>query len=117
VPESGGEYAELARVQVEHGPDLVRAMVVGELDMSNADLVFEQLTAAASADHDLIVDLTGLAFIDSAGIAALDRLSRTVAGSHTRLRIVAPAGSVAGRTLALAGMDQVLPMATSEAAD
>ena len=116
MPQSGDDD-ELARVQVERHPDAVRVIVVGELDMSNAAAVYEQLAAAAVGDQDLVVDLSGLAFIDSAGIAVLDRLSRRLSQSSTRLRILAPEASVAGRTLALAGMDQVLPMATGETAD
>lgn len=109
MPESGDDH-QLARVQVEQGSDAARAMLVGELDMSNADRVYEELIAAAIGCRQLLVDLTGLDFIDSAGIAVLDRLSRALSQGSTQLRIIAPEGSVAGRTLALAGMDRVLPM-------
>ena len=87
------------------------AAVVGELDMSNADDIHQQLRAAASDAARLVVDLSGLGFIDSAGIAVLDRLHRELATGPTELRIAATPDSVAARTLRLAGMDRVLPMA------
>jgi len=87
------------------------AAVVGELDMSNADDIHQQLRAAASGATALVVDLSGLGFIDSAGIAILDRLHRELATGPTELRISATPDSVAARTLRLAGMDRVLPMA------
>lgn len=77
--------------------------------MSNADEIYQRLLVAARGCETLIVDLSGLAFIDSAGVAAIDRLNRTITGG-TALRVVAERGSVPARTLALAGMDQVLPM-------
>jgi anti-sigma B factor antagonist len=103
----------LAHVEVVAGEDAVVARVTGELDMSNAGTVHAELVRAGAGAARLVVDLAGLTFIDSAGIAALDRLHRDLVAGSAQLQIVAPEGCVALSTLRLAGMDQSLPMARS----
>jgi anti-sigma B factor antagonist len=116
VPDADDESG-LVAVRVDRQPQRTVVTLVGELDMSNAEDVFQQLSSAAAAGHEpLEVDLSKLGFIDSAGIATIDRLHRRLAESG-RLRVQAPADTVAGRTLRLAGMDQVLPMKAADPAD
>jgi anti-sigma B factor antagonist len=110
LPGQRDDHAPLAEVHVQHGPTGIVAALVGELDMSNADDIHQQLSGAAAHGGVLVVDLSGLGFIDSAGIAVLDRLHRDLASGPTELRVAATADSVAARTLSLAGMDRVLPM-------
>lgn len=117
MPREGAQVAEpndqtgLVTVQVDRLPDRTVATLVGELDMSNAQDVLRRLSEVATGAERLEVDLSRLQFIDSAGIAALDRLHRALAeGPADRLTVTAGPTTVAGRTLRLAGMDQVLPM-------
>lgn len=112
----GDAADELARVQVEQEDGFVRARLTGEVDLSNAEQVYEQVLAAAQDAPLLLVELSGLGFIDSAGMAAMGRLARALSTGMTRLRIVARRDSVAARTLALAGMDRVLPISSEESA-
>lgn len=116
MSELDDENGGLAAVRWERQDRSARADLIGEVDISNADDVLRELLSAADQGvGDLLVDLSGLRFIDSAGIAVMDRLTRALASGGTRLRIHAAEGSVAARTLALAGMDRVLPMSTGEA--
>jgi anti-anti-sigma factor len=51
------------------------ARLIGEIDASNATAIDEQLRAiAATARGVLVIDLDDLGYIDSAGIAALERV-------------------------------------------
>ncbi|MET7468118.1 STAS domain-containing protein [Micromonospora sp. NPDC005686] len=54
-------------------PDGVRVLAaVGEIDMSNASTFADALAGAVRADGDpLLVDLTEVEYLDSAGLAAL----------------------------------------------
>src|SRR5258708_30579789 len=45
----------------------------GELDVADAAYVTAVLTAVAAREPQIVVDLTGLAFIDSSGVEALAR--------------------------------------------
>jgi anti-anti-sigma factor len=108
--------APLVDVRVEQVMGRTRAVLLGELDMSNADHVQRRLIAAADGGGSFELDLSRLGFLDSAGIAALHRLHQALSadGQPGRLRVTAGQDTVAGRTLRLAGMDQVLRI---EAAD
>lgn len=67
--------AEPPTVQIDTHLDLAGAQVVvlsGELDSSSADSLKERLASIAlQPAQQLIFDLTGLRFMDSAGIAVL----------------------------------------------
>jgi anti-sigma B factor antagonist len=74
--------------------------VTGEIDMSNADEFGAALDRELAAGPALTVDLTGVAYLDSAGVAALfDR-----AATHD-LRLAAP--RLLDRVLRVSGLTQV----------
>jgi anti-sigma B factor antagonist len=76
-------------------------VVHGELDLTNAESLDRALSSATSSV--VIVDLTGLRFIDSAGMRTIDHAHRRLAGAGRSLLIVAPSESTAGWTLKIAG--------------
>lgn len=63
------------------------AHLIGELDMTTAHCLVERLRPIATAGRDLVVDLAGISFLGTAGLAALDELDRsaTAAGGSIRL--------------------------------
>ncbi len=74
--------SELLRIEASTTPR--RYLLIGEIDMSNADRVREFLMARAAEDEPAELDLSGITFLDSSGINAL------VAGS----KLFAEAGPV-----------------------
>ena len=60
---------ELSTRRDADGTPVVTA--VGEIDMSNADRFRDALGQAAGDDGRLVVDLTGVEYLDSAGVHAL----------------------------------------------
>ena len=60
---------ELSSRRDADGTPVVTA--VGEIDMSNADRFRDALGQAAGDDGRLVVDLTGVEYLDSAGVHAL----------------------------------------------
>jgi anti-sigma B factor antagonist len=69
-----------------------RAVVAlrGELDLVDAVAVAAALTAAAVSEPQIIVDLAGLEFIDSSGVAALARGRRQAWQAGGDLVLAAP---------------------------
>ena len=69
-----------------------RAVVAlrGELDLVDAVAVAAALTAAAESEPQIIVDLAGLEFIDSSGVAALARGRRQAWQGGGDLVLAAP---------------------------
>lgn len=83
--------------------------VRGELDLAGADLAREALAAAiGDGEGQVVVDLTGLSFIDSTGIAIL---VAAIAESDGRLRFIPSEAPAVARVLALTGVDARMPRA------
>jgi anti-sigma B factor antagonist len=63
------------------------AYLNGELDMSTVHCLVDRLRPVATAGRDLVVDLAGISFFGTAGLAAFDQLDRhaTAAGGSMRL--------------------------------
>lgn len=115
MPELGKPQAELATITFEQHGTTVHARLAGELDMSNAGDIHQRLLTAGRDSLRLLVDLSELTFIDSAGVSALDQLNLALT-QDGQLQIIAPDGSIPARTLALVGMDKILPMVPPEQA-
>lgn len=59
-------------LSVDRRPDGTQVVTaVGEIDMSNAENFRDALSRASAADGRLVVDLTGVEYLDSAGLTVL----------------------------------------------
>ena len=99
---------ELATIGFGQAERATVATIDGEVDLSNADRLLDELMAKVGTTPWLVLDLTGCLYLDSAGlrvIARVDVRCRTV-GSGLRL-VVDPGGSI-DRVLAMTHMDEVL---------
>jgi anti-anti-sigma factor len=76
----------------------------GELDLSGAPVVQERLREAQSSDAELIVDLSALTFIDSAGIRVLHQAQARSSAGGANLSFVRGTGQVQ-RVMALTRLD------------
>ena len=102
---------DLASLKVEERGELVVASVSGELDMSVAPALGDEIAAAVpTSARALIVDLSGLEFIDSSGIAMLFSLARRLSSRRQQLHVVAPEGEPVHRVLELVEFDRAAPM-------
>lgn len=111
----GSESTDLATVTVELQPRTTLASLAGEIDYSNAEQVYRRLAALAETVPELRIDLSGLQFIDSAGVATLVRLAtRSHAGQPPHLWFVAGQDTAVAHLLVRMGLTTVLPLAPSE---
>ncbi len=98
------------RVTVDRHQDGTVLRVFGDLDLETAPLLLDDAEPVlAGASGDLVIDLTGLDFIDSSGLSALIRINRRLSGTGRRFEIVPPRPSVA-KAFEITGLDQVLPL-------
>ena len=68
---------DLCTVETRQTDSHTIARLIGEVDASNAASIDEELRAIAGAVRNVfVVDLNELDYIDSAGIAVLERLAR-----------------------------------------
>jgi anti-sigma B factor antagonist len=106
--------SDLATVEVARRDGVRVATLAGEIDLSNATSIGQRLIAASGGDP-LVVDLSPLEYVDSAGIAMFYDIARRL--GEDRVRLVVTPAAIVRRTLTVAGVDTSLPMeATIEAA-
>ncbi|MGW4211320.1 STAS domain-containing protein [Lentzea sp. NPDC004789] len=85
--------------------------VAGEIDMSNDDLVRREVhTQLGARPGVLVLDLSEVEFIGSAGINLLVQSQREAVRHGTRLAVVAPGGGCVNRVLSIAGVSEVLDL-------
>jgi anti-anti-sigma factor len=101
-------HDDVLRVTVEpldHDVRLIRA--VGEIDMSSVAALRRELDAARVEAVTVVLDLSGVTFIDSSGLHLLLRASDSSAGSDRGFSMVRPSKSVL-RLIELSGTADVL---------
>ena len=82
--------------------------LTGEIDVATAVAVRSALRASFDEGHrDVVVDLTGVSFIDAAGLGVLVGAQRRFARAGGRLRVEHPQRSVR-RVLEITALDRVL---------
>ena len=107
---SGPGRPDLARVVLERHGGAVLARLSGEIDLSNAGTVEEEVTNGLAGSTAVAVDLSGLSYLDSAGLALLSRLAGRLSGLAGSLRLVVPPNAVVGRTLSISGLAAAIPV-------
>jgi anti-sigma B factor antagonist len=106
----GTGNGQLLKVRVERADaGAVVVALSGELDLSTIPMVEGPLLEQLRKSTGVIVDLTGLSFIDSCGIGMLIGAFRA-ADEELGLRTVIAPGSQVERVLRLAGVDRALPL-------
>jgi anti-sigma B factor antagonist len=110
----------MAEVRFERDDETVVAMLTGEVDMSNATSVRQQIAESVTPDDDaVIVDLSELSFIDSAGLHSLIELGTVLDERRQKLLLCLPPGSTIRRAIEIIGLPQAVSVYSdrSEAMD
>jgi anti-anti-sigma factor len=99
---------DLARVErgAVNGSQVVH--VSGEIDLSNAARVRDEIGAAIPDLSVVVVDLSGTVYLDSAGIAMFFRLAERLSYNRQELRLVVPADAPIRAVIGLTQLDQVI---------
>ena len=92
----------------------VRITVTGEIDMENAARVEQQILAAISNQlTNVILDLGGLDYIDSAGLRVLFTLGTRLDTLQITLELVVPPESPIRRVIDLCGLSGTIRIASN----
>jgi anti-anti-sigma factor len=103
--------SDLARVEGEHQGSLCLVRVHGEIDLSNAHEVSSAIGIAMGQEaQGLVVDLSDITYLDSAGVALLLRLAERLRSRRRQLHLVVPRGSPVRRALHFTGVPRVIPL-------
>jgi anti-anti-sigma factor len=97
----------LADLQITHVPGAIVARVVGEVDMSNAeDLGAAVIGATPNDAQGVILDLSRVDYLDSAGIYVIHGVRTSLQARGQMLVLVIPADSPVHDSLRLSGADR-----------
>lgn len=110
VPGDDEPAGDLLRLFQESDGGAVVLRAVGEVDMVTSQLLAKHLTCVESEvvpPAPIVLDLTGVTFLDSAGLTVLVDHHQRCVEMGTALRIVADHRAVL-RTLELTGLDALL---------
>jgi anti-sigma B factor antagonist len=103
-----------AEIVLEHRDGSVVARLTGEVDMSNASYVRDQLLASMPNEAiALVLDISGTRYIDSAGIEVLFDVSRRLGRRRQELRLVMPPDSPLRRVIQLTEVHTAAPVFAS----
>lgn len=103
--------SDLARVEGEQRGTICLVRVHGEIDLSNAHEVSSEIGVAMGQEaRRLVVDLSDITYLDSAGVALLLRLAERLRSRRRKLHLVAPRGSPVRRVLDFTGLPRVIPL-------
>lgn len=101
----------VASVRVEERDGVPVVIVTGEVDIVNATEVGGQLFGAApNTAAGLVVDLSGVTYLDSRGVHLLFELANRLRTRDQRLHLVVPARALIRRVLLLTHVDSVMPV-------
>jgi anti-sigma B factor antagonist len=99
----------LAEVGIEREDQTVVAVVTGEVDMSNAASVRQQIAEAVTPNDDaVLVDLSDLEFIDSAGLHSLIELATVLDERRQQFLLCVPKESQIGRAIEIIGLPRAV---------
>lgn len=110
--------SDQARITFEERDAVLDVRISGEIDLSNASDVERAIVEAVpNTMRGMVLDLSGVRYIDSAGVRMLANLSERFRWRQQLLRAVAPDGSRVRGVLSMAGAEDLVPLdVTAEAA-
>jgi anti-anti-sigma factor len=104
----------LADVQFDVYEQAVVCTVTGEVDLSNATQICDAIgEATPNTALGVVLDLSGVGYLDSAGIHLIYRLRENLRARGQKLMLAIPADSPVQDSLRLASVTQHLPIAPS----
>jgi anti-sigma B factor antagonist len=101
--------SDIVRLSVSSSDAVVRITAVGEVDSSSAPLLRTELDTVLDGGQleELVVDLDGVTFLDSAGLSVLAGAHRRATAAGVRLRVLA-SGRAVIRPLQITGLWDLL---------
>lgn len=100
---------ELSSVRFERDGAIAIAVVSGEVDMSNATAVRQRIAEFVTPDDQaLVLDLSSVSFMDSAGLHAVFELGEALDERRQQFRLIVPPTGQVSRTLEIIGIPRTI---------
>jgi anti-anti-sigma factor len=103
--------SRLADLELEATDDLLVARISGEIDSSNAtELGQALLDRLSNSVRGMVLDITGVSYLDSTGIALIFELARGLEARRQTLRVAVADDGPVRRVLDLCAVGGVAPL-------
>jgi stage II sporulation protein AA (anti-sigma F factor antagonist) len=103
--------SDQARITFEEESAVLVVRISGEVDLSNASVLERAIVEAVpNTLLGMVVDLSGVGYLDSAGVRMLANLAERFRWRQQQLRVAAPDGSRVRAVLSMAGADDLAPL-------
>lgn len=100
--------------EIEMHRDVVVMRPSGDIDLGTAPALREAAVAAVPNNcPGLVLDLSNIGYLDSAGIRALFTIAAAIEEHRQRFALVVPADAPIRRTLTLVAIDNFVPIHTT----
>lgn len=104
------------QVDIHQDADVVVARLTGDVDLAGTPAVAGQVLAAVSNTvAGLVVDLTAVRYLDSAGIQMLFEFTRRLEAGRQGMAVLLGAGSPLRTLLDMTGLHQAVALCDTEA--
>jgi anti-anti-sigma factor len=98
----------LAQLRTKPDATLPHAWITGEIDLSNAARLAGELSALVpNTALGLVVDLSGVTYLDSSGISVLFAVGSRLRDRGQYLRLLVPETALIRRPLTIAGISTI----------
>ncbi len=89
-------------------PHMTMLLIVGEVDLATVDTLVDAVERALPPKGALVLDLVGVEFMDSAGVAAVNKCRRLAEAAATTLTLRCRAGGPVAQLVSWTGLDTVV---------
>jgi anti-sigma B factor antagonist len=86
------------------------AEINGEIDVSNVEEVRRALLELPNLAHGLVLDLSGVGYLDSTAISLLHDVAQRLQRRGQRMVVVCPPGATPRRVIELTGLSSSAPV-------
>lgn len=101
----------MAQLTVEDREGLILVGIEGEIDLSNArDIAVQIIDATPNSAKGLVVDLSALTYVDSAGLNSLFNLGQRSQSRRQHFCLVVPERSFISRIITFSNIGDVAPV-------
>jgi anti-sigma B factor antagonist len=103
--------SDLASIETEERGDRLVLRIRGEIDVSNARELSAAIEAAVpNGTHTIVMDLTDITYLDSAGVKVFLQLADRLRARRRLLRLVVPTHAPIRAVLELTGLPRLVPL-------
>ena len=103
-----------SRLALRDHDGVIVARLDGEIDLSNARALGDELPAAVPhAALGVVIDLSSVTYLDSSGVHVMFELAERLRGRQQQLRVAVPEAAPLRRVLKVVDLESAVPIAAT----